>query len=75
MLDRLRKDVRNDPAGLAWFCAHGVALLILTLVTWARGVWYWVIASVLVVSCYGGQIVFRRRARRRRLSLTSNRRA
>jgi hypothetical protein len=68
MFDRLRQDVRDDPAGFAWFCAHGVALLVLTLITLARGVWYWVIACGLTVSCYGGQIVFRRRARRRRSS-------
>jgi hypothetical protein len=65
MFDRLRQDVRNDPAGLAWFVAHAIALLILTLITWARGTWYWIIASLLVVSCYAGQIIFHRRARRR----------
>jgi hypothetical protein len=26
MFDRQRQDVRNDPAGSAWFCAHGIAL-------------------------------------------------
>jgi hypothetical protein len=76
MFHRLKQDVRNDPAGFAWFCAHGIALLILTVITWARGVWYWVIASALVVSCYGGQIIFRRQARRRRSSsFTPNRQA
>jgi hypothetical protein len=73
MFDRLRRDVRNDRAGFAWFCAHGAALMILTVITWARGVWYWAIAPVLMVSYYTGQIVFSRRARRRGSSYTPNR--
>jgi len=62
VFDRLRKDVRDDPRGVAWFAAHAVALLILTLVTLARGTLFLVLGAAIAVSALAGQLVLRRRA-------------
>jgi hypothetical protein len=56
--------VRGKPASFAWWCAHVVALLVLFLITDARGRWFWIVGAVLAVSAYVGQIVLNRRAGR-----------
>jgi hypothetical protein len=64
MFDRLTWDVRTGPASWVWFGAHGIALIILTLVTLGRGMWFWTIGSVFAVSYYGGGLLLSRHARR-----------
>ena len=59
-----RVAVRGNPASFAWWCAHAVALLVLFLITSARGPWFWIIGAALVASSYVGQVVLNRRARR-----------
>jgi hypothetical protein len=61
---RLRQDVRTSPASWAWLAAHVAALLILTVITGMRGVWWWTLGPVLAVSCYVGQVALNRHARR-----------
>ena len=63
MFGRLRQDVREDPRGFTWFAVHAVALVIVTLVTFARGTLFLVLAPAVAVSAFVGQLVFRRRAR------------
>jgi hypothetical protein len=42
---------------LAWFGAHVVALVILTLITPAYGVWFWTVGSLTAVGGRAGQLV------------------
>jgi hypothetical protein len=56
--------VRGNPASFAWWCAHAVALLVLFLITGARGPWFWIVGAALVASSYTGQVVLNRRASR-----------
>ncbi|HEY4851933.1 MAG TPA: hypothetical protein VII22_14145 [Streptosporangiaceae bacterium] len=43
---------------------HGVALIVVTLITSARGAWWWTLATLIVISGYVGQLVLNRRASR-----------
>lgn len=53
--------IRRNPASFAWWCAHGVALLVLVPITGAQGTWFWVIGAALAVSSYIGQVVLNKR--------------
>jgi hypothetical protein len=44
---------------------HGIALIVLALITSARGPWFWIIGPVLIVSAYVGQVLLNKRAKRR----------
>jgi hypothetical protein len=55
---------RGNPASFAWWCAHAVALLVLVLITEARGLWFWIVGAAVTVSSYVGQIILNRRASR-----------
>jgi hypothetical protein len=70
MLDWLSRRVirapngRGNPASFWWWCGHGIALLVLTLMTAARGVdagWFRVVGGLITASPYAGQYVIRRR--------------
>jgi hypothetical protein len=53
--------IRRSPASFAWWCAHGVALVVLVLITEAQGTWFWIIGAALAVTSYIGQVALNRR--------------
>ena len=58
------KGKRHNIPALFWWCGHVVALIILFLITDARGLWFWTVGLALVISSYAGQIALNRRASR-----------
>jgi hypothetical protein len=56
-------DGQGNPLTFWWWCGHAAALMALTLITLAHGVWFWTIGLTLAVSSYAGQFVITRRTR------------
>jgi hypothetical protein len=62
-----RRNVATDlhRGALIWWLLHAAALLLLTLLTWAQGSWFWISGGLLAVSsCVGQAILYRRRGAR-----------
>jgi hypothetical protein len=45
---------------LIWWLSHAAGSLVLILVTWTHGPWFWIFACLLAVSSWLGQIVLNR---------------